>query len=947
MIHKTSMRSLLLVGLSVLVFGAIAGYQALAPIGLVAQTGLPYQDSTLSTAERVEDLQGRMTLDQKIGQMTQVDLSYIENPQDIATYGFGSVLSGGGSDPQAGNSPQAWADTVLQFQQIAVENTALGIPLIYGTDAVHGHNNVVGATIFPHNIGLGATRDPDLVRRAAQITAEEAYATRIPWTFSPCLCVGRDERWGRSYECFGEDPELVSMLAGPAVEGYQGTDLGAPNTLLATAKHWVGDGGTEGGEDQGDTMVSEQELRSIHIPPYLEALESGVGSVMPSYSSWNGEKLHGHDYLINDVLKSELGFEGFVISDWGAIDQLPGDYASDVRTSINAGVDMVMVPDDYDAFINTLRSEVQAGRVSEARIDQAVRLILTQKFELGLFEDPYLDTNRPSLGVIGSADHRAVAREAVRKSLVLLKNEGGVLPLDDASSILVAGRNGDDVGNQCGGWTIEWQGASGEITPGTTIYEGFQEEAPAGTNVDYIENPQSWQMTGYDAGIVVVGETPYAEGQGDDADLALSSADAAAVQTVCSAMDCVVVLVSGRPMIVNEQLEQAEAFVAAWLPGTEGDGVAEVLLGDYDFRGKLPVSWPRRMSQVPINWGDAGYDPLFAYGFGLSYGEVPTPTPTEPPTPTPTEGPTATPPPTSEPTPTPTEGPTATPTPTSEGGGTCEVGYTIGNDWGSGATVSVDIINNDSAPVNSWTLEWVFPGDQQITNLWGGSYSQSGAEVEVTNGTWNASIGANGGSVNVGFNIVYGGSNEVPGQFVLNGVVCGDEPIPSPTPTQAPTVTPTDVPTATPTAGPTTTPTEGPTVTPTDLPTATPTGMPTVTPMDPPTATPTPSGATCTVNYTLGNDWGSGATVGVDVINSGLTSIDGWTLEWAFPGDQQITNLWGGSHTQSGASVEVADLGWNSTIPADGGSVNVGFNLTYSGSNEVPAEFVLNGTPCQ
>jgi beta-glucosidase len=512
------------------------------------------------------------------------------------------------------------------YQAIAL-TTRLQIPLIYGVDAVHGHNNVVGATIFPHNIGLGATRNPTLIQEIGKITAKEVYATGIPWDFSPCLCVARDERWGRTYESFGEHPEIAQMMT-TYIDGLQGTyaggpGLGGPNTVLATAKHWVGDGGTTWGTgssgyqiDQGDTQLSEADLRAIHIPPYIDAISRGVGAVMPSYSSWNGQKMHGQSYLINNVLKNELGFGGFVISDWQAIDQIPGDYASDVRTAINAGVDMVMVPHDYQTFQNTLRSEINAGNISLARIDEAVSRILTAKFKLGLFEKPLAD--RTHLGEVGSAAHRAVARQAVRESLVLLKNDG-VLPLAKSGTykITVAGKNANNIGNQAGGWTISWQGSSGNITPGTTIFQGIQNAVAPGVTVEYRTNlNQPWSA---DIGIAVIGETPYAEGQGDDADLSLDGADLNVVSKVCEkATKCIVVLVSGRPLIINDQLALANAFVAAWLPGTEGQGVADVLFGDYNFSGTLPMTWPNNISQVPINVGDDPYQPLFPYGIGLT-----------------------------------------------------------------------------------------------------------------------------------------------------------------------------------------------------------------------------------------------------------------------------------------------------------------------------------------
>jgi beta-glucosidase len=399
------------------------------------------------------------------------------------------------------------------------------------------------------------------------------------------------------------------------IDGLQGTDLGAPNTILATAKHWVGDGGTIGGIDQGDTRVDEDELRAVHVAPYIEAIARGVGSVMPSFSSWNGEKLHGHEYLLTDVLRTELGFDGFVVSDWAGIDQLPGDYSSDVREAINAGIDMVMVPDDYRRFIDTLRSEVEAGNVPIERINEAVSRILDAKFALGLFERPFAD--RGAIDEIGSPAHREVARRAVRESLVLLENEGLLpLPREDVE-ILVAGSKADDIGAQSGGWTISWQGQRGEITPGTTILEAIEAAVGPGASVTYEQRP-SGALTA-DVGVVVVGEEPYAEGQGDDLLLTLDDGDIETVETVCEAMPCVVVLVAGRPMIITDLLPMTDAFVAAWLPGTEGQGVADVLFGDFDFSGTLPVTWPREMSQLPINVGDEDYDPLFPFGFGLTY----------------------------------------------------------------------------------------------------------------------------------------------------------------------------------------------------------------------------------------------------------------------------------------------------------------------------------------
>ncbi|MEV7340185.1 glycoside hydrolase family 3 N-terminal domain-containing protein [Streptomyces sp. NPDC093544] len=595
--------------------------------------GLPYLDPKLSVKKRVADLVSRLSLEEKAGQMTQAERNAISSQSDIATYDLGSLLSGGGSTPTP-NTAEAWAKMIDSFQ-LQAQATRFQIPLIYGVDAVHGHNNLVGATVMPHNIGIGATRDPQLAEETGEVTAAEVRATGVPWTFAPCLCVTRDERWGRSYESFGEDPALVESLE-TIIQGLQGRpngkDLSDSDKVLATAKHFVGDGGTEYGSstsgsytiDQGITKVTEQELEAVHLAPYQDAVDRGVGSVMPSYSSVDilGDdagpvKMHANAALINGVLKDEMDFDGFVISDWDGINQIPGDYASDVRTSINAGLDMIMVPYAYKDFHTTLISEVNAGRVSEERVDDAVSRILTQKFKLGLFEEPYADTSGAS--DIGSPEHRAVAREAAAESQVLLKNAGSVLPLKKSQKVYVAGSNADDIGNQTGGWTITWQGSSGAITEGTTILEGLR-KAGGGGNVTYSKDASA-STAGYDVGVVVVGETPYAEGVGDVGngnDLELTAADKAAVDKVCGAIKCVVLTVSGRPQLVGDRLGDIDALVASWLPGTEGSGVADVLYGKRPFTGQLPVTWPKSESQLPINVGDTSYDPQFPFGWGLT-----------------------------------------------------------------------------------------------------------------------------------------------------------------------------------------------------------------------------------------------------------------------------------------------------------------------------------------
>ncbi|MFI5978711.1 carbohydrate binding domain-containing protein [Streptomyces sp. NPDC051452] len=601
------------------------------PQVVVDAHGLPYLDSRLPVRKRVADLVSRMSLAEKAGQMTQAERGAMTAPGDIAAYDLGSLLSGGGSTPTP-NTPAAWAKMIDGFQ-LRTRATRFQIPLIYGVDAVHGHNNLSGATVMPHNIGLGATRDPALAERTGAVTAAEVRATGVPWDFAPCLCVGRDERWGRSYESFGEDPALVQSME-TVIQGLQGrangADLARADKVLATAKHFVGDGGTGYGTsttgtytvDQGVTKVTRQQLEAVHLAPFQTAVDRGVGTVMPSYSSLDilgdgkgAVKMHARADMINGVLKDRMGFDGFVISDWNAIDQLPGDYASHVRTSVNAGLDMMMVPYSYKEFTGTLEDEVHAGRISEGRIDDAVSRILTQKFRLGLFEHPYADTR--GAAAIGSRAHRDVARQAAAESQVLLKNKGDVLPLRKSEKVYVAGSNADDIGDQTGGWTLTWQGASGDTVPGTTILEGMRE---AGGDVTYSKDASA-PTGGYDVGVVVVGETPYAEGVGDVGNghsLKLSAADQAAVDKVCAAMRCAVLVVSGRPQLVGDRLAGIDALVASWLPGTEGEGVADVLYGKRPFTGQLPVTWPRSEAQLPINVGDTAYDPQFPYGWGLT-----------------------------------------------------------------------------------------------------------------------------------------------------------------------------------------------------------------------------------------------------------------------------------------------------------------------------------------
>ncbi len=601
------------------------------PQVIINAHGLPYLNNALPIAQRVSDLMSRMTVADKVGQMTQAERLAIGDGTDIAKYRLGSLLSGGGSTPTP-NTPAAWADMIDGYQTQALA-TPLQIPMIYGIDSVHGDNNLAGATVFPHDINIGATRDPALAQQEGTITATETRATGIPWAFAACVCVSRDERWGRSYESFGEDPALVDQME-TIITGLQGNgDLSKNTSVLATAKHFLGDGGTKYGSstngtytiDQGVTYVTQDQLDALYLDPFKTAVDKGVGSVMPSYSSLQilGQdaapiKMHARGDQITGVLKGQLGFSGFVISDYAAIDQIGPDYKNDVKVGVNAGLDMIMVPNNYVTFESDLTSLNQSGEVTDARIDDAVKRILIQKFKLGLFEHPMAD--RTNIATIGDAQHRAVARQAASESQVLLKNDGHVLPLSTKAKVYVAGSNADDTGNQTGGWTLTWQGQSGNVIPGaTSILAGMKQDAPS-ASITYSKDGSA-PTTGYDVGVVVVGETPYAEGMGDVGNnghtMQLSVADRNAVDTVCAAMKCVVLDVSGRPLDITGIVPEAKAVVASFLPGSEGEGVADVLFGLKPFTGRLPLTWAKAESQLPINVGDANYDPLYPYGWGL------------------------------------------------------------------------------------------------------------------------------------------------------------------------------------------------------------------------------------------------------------------------------------------------------------------------------------------
>jgi beta-glucosidase len=591
-------------------------------------------EPTNSMSLRVGDLIARMTLEEKVAQTMIVAVNHIEH-QAIIDLGIGAILSGGGANPEP-NNPANWLAMVDGCRQAALQSR-LGIPILYGVDAVHGHNNLRGAVIFPHNIGLGAARDAGLVRRIGRATAVETYATGVRWDFAPTLAVPQDIRWGRTFEGFAEDTALVSELGQAYIEGLQGSDPAAEFSVLATAKHYFADGGTTYGTaefvfpvvpqldvmeevpflvDQGDTRLDEATLREVHLTPYLAALRAGVLTVMASFSKWNGAKLHAHHYLLTELLKGELGFTGFVVSDWeGVRDSHPDPYTA-VVNCYNAGIDMNMVSIGWREKMELVHTAVQKGDIPLARLEDAVRRILSVKLHAGLFEQ--LDSSDRYLPLIGSAEHRALAREAVVKSAVLLKNEKQTLPLPrETPRILVAGAWADDIGLQCGGWTIAWQGKAGPITSGTTILEGVRAHAGPGTVIDYVPDGQyDGERAPY--GIVCVGERPYAEGLGDRADLTLDAGQAALIDRMRARCDhLIVILVSGRPLVISEELPEIDALVAAWLPGSEAGAVAELLFGISPFSGKLSYTWPRSMDQVPTARAKEE-GPLFPYGFGLT-----------------------------------------------------------------------------------------------------------------------------------------------------------------------------------------------------------------------------------------------------------------------------------------------------------------------------------------
>ncbi|XP_073270700.1 uncharacterized protein [Primulina huaijiensis] len=596
---------------------------------------LKYKDPKQPLSVRILDLVGRMTLEEKIGQMIQIGRE-VATPDVINKHFIGSVLSGGGSVPAPKASAEAWVNMVNEIQKGAL-STRLGIPMIYGIDAVHGHNNVYKATIFPHNVGLGVTRDPNLAKRIGAATALEVRATGIPYVFAPCIAVCRDPRWGRCYENYSEDHRIVQAMT-EIIPGLQGelpanSRKGVPfvsgkTKVAACAKHFVGDGGTVRGVDESNTVIDYKGLLGIHMPAYFHSVQKGVATVMVSYSSWNGKKMHANRDLITGFLKNKLNFRGFVISDWQGIDRITNpphaNYSYSIQAGVLAGIDMVMLPNNFAEFISDLTSLVKSNAIPMSRIDDAVKRILRVKFVMGLFENPIADLSLANQ--LGSQEHRELAREAVRKSLVLLKNgkvaSQPLLPLSkNAPKILVAGSHADNLGNQCGGWTIEWQGVKGnDLTVGTTILTAIKNTVGPSTKVIYNENPDAnfVKTNGFSYAVVVVGEVPYAEMFGDSANLNIAEPGPSTIRNVCGAVKCVVVVISGRPVVIEPYVAGIDALVAAWLPGTEGQGVADTLFGDYGFSGKLARTWFKSVDQLPMNVGDPHYDPLFPFGFGLT-----------------------------------------------------------------------------------------------------------------------------------------------------------------------------------------------------------------------------------------------------------------------------------------------------------------------------------------
>ena len=616
---------------------------AKAPAAIAVDAAWPKLDAAglvdPATEARISDIMAKMTLEEKVGQTIQADINFIK-PEDLKTYPLGSILAGGNSSP-GGNeraTPDQWLQVADDYWRAALDRPSKApIPLLFGIDAVHGHSNLVGAVIFPHNVGLGAAHDPELIKTIGEVTANEMSLAGVDWTFAPTVAVARDKRWGRSYESYSENPADVAAYSGKMVAGLQGEDGGrtgvTPGHIMSSAKHFLGDGGTKDGKDQGDAEVTQADLARIHGAGYPPAIRAGVLSVMASFSSWNGQKMAGNTRLITGALKQRMHFDGFVITDWNAQGQVPGCKNDDCAAAMNAGIDMFMAPDSWKGMYTNTLAEVKSGKIPMARLDDAVRRILRAKIKGGLFtlgapKDRALAGKWQNLG---SAEHRAVARQAVRESLVLIKNQSHLLPLKPQAKILVAGDGADNIGKQAGGWTITWQGtgnANSDFPNGQSIYGGIKDAVTqAGGTVTL--SPDGSFNDKPDVAIVVIGEDPYAEFQGDRTNLAYKQGDTTDLDLIAKlkrqGVKVVTVFLSGRPLWTNPLINASDAFVEAWLPGTEGGGIADVLVGDLngqprnDFKGKLTFSWPKKANQGPLNVGTPGYDPLFAYGYGLTY----------------------------------------------------------------------------------------------------------------------------------------------------------------------------------------------------------------------------------------------------------------------------------------------------------------------------------------
>jgi beta-glucosidase len=702
-------------------------------------TGCGRPDDATPVAARVEDLLARMSLDDKIGQMTRVDRAALDPVADLTRYRIGAV--------QGVVAPPVQPDELRR----AALATPLRIPILASVSAGRAgeRGEATGAAtgvVFPANIGLGASRDPDLAQRVGRALAEQIAATGAHWSSGPCLCVARNDRWVRAAESFGEKPEIASAMT-TMVTGLQGATLAGPASVLATATGFIGDGATTDGIDEGDALTSEADLRAIHLAPFRSAVQRGVASVRISSGGWNGYRLHAHHYLITDVLKRELGFTGIVVGDVVGLDSIDGQEGfteAEVAATVNAGVDMVVV-DDYRRFVALLRSAVRSGHVATERVDDATRRVLTKKFELGLFDRPFAD--RGPAATVGPPDHRDLAREAVRRSVVLLKNAGRVLPLTRGDRIFVAGGAADDLARQRGA-AVATRTVVSTRAPGTTILDGIR--ATAGVPVAYHRDGLGVDSS-YRAGVAVIGEATAPDEVPDrPATLVPDPRDLAAVDRIRAAgVPVVVVLVSGRPLDVAARLRGWDALLAAWLPGSEGQGVADVLYGDHNPAARLPMTWMSAAGQQPINDGD-GKPPLFPYDFGLSYATTATTTLTAPPASTPPREPSGPGPPRTRP---------------------CSVEYRVVNQWDVGFQADMTIRNTAPAGVKGWRLVWRFGDGQRITQLWGGEATIRDGTVTVRNADWNGELPP-GATATVGFTASHTGRNPVPDDFRLNGAAC-------------------------------------------------------------------------------------------------------------------------------------------------------------------------------